>query len=167
MFFWNSVAFPMTQQILAIESLDPLPFINPACTSGSSQFMYCWRLAGSFEHCLVRIENEHICLIVGGSDGKASSTMRETRVQALGGEDPLEKEMAIHSSTIAKKIPWTEEPGRLQSMGWRRVGHDWATSLSFSFPGIAFLWDWNENWPFPVLWPLLFSKFADIVSATL
>ena len=52
------------------------------------------------------------------------STMRETRVQALGWEDPLEKEMAIHSSTIAWRIPWTEEPGRLQSMGLQRVGHD-------------------------------------------
>ena len=55
---------------------------------------------------------------------KRLSTMRETRVQALGWEDPLEKEMAIHSSTIAWKIPWTEEPGRLQSMGSQRVGHD-------------------------------------------
>ena len=55
---------------------------------------------------------------------KCLPTMRETRVQSLGGEDPLEKEMAIHSSTIAWKIPWTEEPGRLQSMGLRRVGHD-------------------------------------------
>ena len=44
-------------------------------------------------------------------------TMREARVRALGWEDPLEKEMATHSSTIACKIPWTEEPGRLQSMG--------------------------------------------------
>ena len=44
------------------------------------------------------------------------STRQETQVQALGWEDPLEKEMAIHSSTIAWKIPWTEEPGRLQSM---------------------------------------------------
>ena len=52
------------------------------------------------------------------------STMRETRVQALGWEDPLEKEMAVHSSTIAWKIPWTEEPARLQSMGSQRVGHD-------------------------------------------
>ena len=47
---------------------------------------------------------------------KHLSTMWETRVRALGWEDPLEKEMAIHSSTIAWKIPWTEEPGRLQSM---------------------------------------------------
>ena len=46
--------------------------------------------------------------------------------------DCLEKEMAIHSSTIAWKIPWTEKPGRLQSVGLQRVGHDWATSLSLS-----------------------------------
>ena len=52
------------------------------------------------------------------------STMREIRVPSLGREDPLEKEMAIHSSTIAWKIPWTEEPGRLQSIGLQRVGHD-------------------------------------------
>ena len=55
---------------------------------------------------------------------KCLSTMRETQVQSLGGEDPLEKEMAIHSSIIAWKISWTEEPGRLQSMGLQRVGHD-------------------------------------------
>ena len=48
--------------------------------------------------------------------------MQETRVQSLGQEDPLEKEMAIHYSTIAWKIPWTEEPGGLQSMGSLRVG---------------------------------------------
>ena len=55
---------------------------------------------------------------------KRLPTMRETRVQSLGREDPLEKEMAIHSSTLAWKIPWTEEPDRLQSMGPQRVGHD-------------------------------------------
>ena len=54
---------------------------------------------------------------------KRLSTMWETWVQSLGWEDPLEKEMAIHSSTIAWKISWTEEPGRLQSMGSQRVGH--------------------------------------------
>ena len=52
------------------------------------------------------------------------STMRETWVRSLGREDPLEKEMAIHSSTIAWKIPWTEEPDRIQSMGSQKVGHD-------------------------------------------
>ena len=55
---------------------------------------------------------------------KRLSMKRETGVRSLGWEDPLEKEMAIHSSTIAWKIPWTEEPGRLQSMGSQRVGHN-------------------------------------------
>ena len=59
--------------------------------------------------------------------------MRETWVQSLGREDPPEKEMATHSSTLAWRIPWTEQPGRLQSMGSLRVGHNWATSLSLSY----------------------------------
>ena len=50
--------------------------------------------------------------------------MWETRVRSLGWEGPLEKEMAIHSRAIAWKIPWTEEPGRLQSMGSQRIRHD-------------------------------------------
>ena len=50
--------------------------------------------------------------------------MQETCVQSLGWEDPLEKEMATHSSVLAWRIPWTEEPGGLQSMGSQRVGHD-------------------------------------------
>ena len=59
--------------------------------------------------------------------------MQETRVRFLGWEDPLEKEMAIHSSTLARKIPWMEEPDRLQSMGSQRHhGHEWVTSLSLS-----------------------------------
>ena len=53
-------------------------------------------------------------------------TMWETRVRFLGWEEPLEKEMATHSSTLAWKIPWTEKPGGLQSMGLQRVGHDWS-----------------------------------------
>ena len=55
---------------------------------------------------------------------KCLPTMLETQVRSLGQEDPLEKEMATHSSILAWKIPWTEEPGRLQSMGSQRVGHD-------------------------------------------
>ena len=72
---------------------------------------------------------------------KCLPAMQETQVRFLGWEDPLEKEMAIHSSTLAWKIPWTEEPDRLQSMGSQRVGHDWATSLSlFSFM------HWRRKW---------------------
>ena len=57
--------------------------------------------------------------------------MWETWVRSLGQEDPLEKEMAIHSSTLAWKIPWTEEAGRLQSIGSQRVGNDWVAKLTF------------------------------------
>ena len=55
---------------------------------------------------------------------KRLATMWKTMVRSLGWEDPLEKEMAIHSSILAWKIPWTEEPGRLQFMDLQRVGHD-------------------------------------------
>ena len=55
---------------------------------------------------------------------KRLPAMWKTRVRFLGWEDPLEKEMAIHSSTLAWKIPWMEEPDRLQSMGLQRVRHD-------------------------------------------
>ena len=55
---------------------------------------------------------------------KRLPAMRDSRVQSLSWEDPLEKEMATRSSTLAWKIPWTEEPGRLRSLGSQRVGHD-------------------------------------------
>ena len=55
---------------------------------------------------------------------KCLPTMRETRIQSLGQEDSLEKEMATHSSILAWRIAWTEEPGGLQSMGLQRVGHN-------------------------------------------
>ena len=55
---------------------------------------------------------------------KSLSIMQETWVRSLGWEDPLEKEMATHSSILTWRIPWTEEPGGLQSMGSQRVGHD-------------------------------------------
>ena len=56
--------------------------------------------------------------------------VQETQVRSLGREDPLEKEMATHSSVLAGRIPWTEEPGGLQSTGSQRVGNDWATNTS-------------------------------------
>ena len=60
----------------------------------------------------------------GVSVVKNLPAMQETWVQSLGWEDPLEEEMATHSSILALKIPWTEEPGRVQSIGSHRVGHD-------------------------------------------
>ena len=74
-----------------------------------------WELNQGLLHCMTSLVAQTV---------KRLSTMRETWVRSLGQEDPLEKEMAIHFSTIAWKIPWTEEPGRLQSMGSQRVGHN-------------------------------------------
>ena len=71
---------------------------------------------------------------------KCLPTMQETQVRSLGGEDPLEKEMATHSSTLAWKTPWMEEPGRLQSMVLQRVGHDappWNRTPRQVIPGDA------------------------------
>ena len=65
---------------------------------------------------------------------KRLPTMWETWVRSLGREDPLEKEMATHSSIHAWKIPWTKEPGGRQSMGSQRVRHDWAISLLLYLP---------------------------------
>ena len=58
---------------------------------------------------------------------KHMTSMRETWVWSLGCEDPLEKGIATNSSILACRIPWTKEPGRLQTMQWQRVGHNWAT----------------------------------------
>ena len=58
-----------------------------------------------------------------GNNPPAMQETRETRVQSLGREDPLEKGMATHRSILAWEIPWTEEPGRLQTMGSQRAGH--------------------------------------------
>ena len=55
---------------------------------------------------------------------KNPPAMQETQIQSLGREDPLEKEMATHSSILVRNIPWTDEPGRLQSMGSQTVAHD-------------------------------------------
>jgi len=63
-------------------------------------------------------------LFPGGSDGKASACKAGDPGSVPGWEDPLEKEMATHSSTVAWKVPWTEEPSGLQSMGSQRVRHD-------------------------------------------
>ena len=85
------------------------------------------------------LQNEHVIPLMLGSGRsleeemaptsvaqrvKRLPTMQETWVRSLGWEDPLEKEMATHSNSLAWKIPWTEEPGRLQFMGLQRVGHN-------------------------------------------
>ena len=76
----------------------------------------------------LQVGNEHYLHIMVPSlvakTVKHLPAMWETRVRSLGLEDPLEKEMATHSSTLAWKIPWTKEPGRLQSMGSQRLVHN-------------------------------------------
>ena len=73
--------------------------------------------------CVVHL-NIYLCLnTLQAQRVKCVPAMWETWVQSLGWEDPLEKEMAAHSNILAWRIPWTEEPGRLQSMGLQRVGH--------------------------------------------
>ena len=72
---------------------------------------------------------------MGFSDGLVVKNLlakQEMQVESLGWEDPLEKEMAPHSSIFTWRISWTEEPGRLQSMGLQRVGHNCAT-FTFTF----------------------------------
>ena len=77
---------------------------------------------------------------------KNLSEMWETRVRPLGQEDPLEKGMATHSSILAWRIPWTEDPGGLQSMGLKRDGQDWATNtFSFQFHWKEFRHNWVTN----------------------
>ena len=82
----------------------------------------------------------------GGSEVKLSAWNAGDLGSIPGQEDPLEKEMATHSSILAWRIPWMEEPGGLQSTGSQRVRHDWVTSLSLSFflhiIGLKIYWAW-------------------------
>ena len=70
---------------------------------------------------------------VNGSVSKNLPAVQEIRIQSLGWEDPLEKEMETHSSIVAWRFPWREEPGRLQSTGSQRVGYDWLVNTQRSF----------------------------------
>ena len=107
-----------------------LPSIFPSIRGFSSESVLhirwpkCWSFSFSLS------SSSEYSGLISFRINKRLSIMQETRVRSLGREDPLENEMAIHSNTIAWKIPRTEEPGRLQSMGSQRVKHDWATSFS-------------------------------------
>ena len=80
-------------------------------------------IAGSHGNSIFGFLRDSILFFPGGSEVKVSA-MRETRVRSLGWEGPLEKEMATHSSVLAWRIPWTEEPGGLRSTGSQRVRND-------------------------------------------
>ena len=99
-------------------------YLEPICCSISSSnccFLTC-----------IQIDYTNNNLSLVAQTVKSLPAIQETWIRFLGQEDPLEKEMATGSSTLAWKIPWTEEPGRLQFTGSLRVGHNWATSLHFT-----------------------------------
>ena len=123
-----------------LDILEPLFHSTQLLFSQSSYFFLCKNKA------------EILCEVLnraGGFPGdivvKNLPIMQDTMVWSLGEEDPLEKEMTTHSSILARRIPWTEEPDGLQSMGLQRLGHDWATNTHpwielrfrdhYSFPG--------------------------------
>ena len=94
---------------------------HPYMTTGKTIAFIRWTFVGKVMSLLFNM------LSLVAQRLKCLPTMRETRVQSLGREDPLEKEMVSHSNILAWRIPWTEKPGRLQSMGSQRVGHNCAT----------------------------------------
>ena len=101
---------------------------------GGLQSIGPWRVRHSWALCF---ETKVLCIPLSmaslvAQTVKCLPTVRETWVRSLSREDPLEKEMATHSSILAWRIPWTEDPGRLQSMRSERVGHDWAISHHFT-----------------------------------
>ena len=91
-----------------------------------NEVLFFFRLLGYFLQYLYFFFNFLFYIRVKASQVKNLPRQEpwETPMQSLGGEDPLEEEMATHSSTLAWEIPWTEGPGGLQSMGSQRVGHD-------------------------------------------
>ena len=105
---------------------------HPYMTTGKTIALTRWTFVGKVMSLLFNMLSRLVASLVA-QRVKRLPTMWETRGRSLGQEDPLKKEMPPHSSTLAWKIPWMEKPGRLQSRGSQRVGHDWATSLSLSF----------------------------------
>ena len=136
-FFWNSLAFSMSQQILSIWSLVPLSFLNPACTSGSSWFMDCWSLAWRILWTtMIACEMSTVVYLgliprLGRYPGEGNGYL----LRYSGLENSLDS--LAHGATRSLKL---------------------LSNFHFSlwtFFGIALLWDWNEIWPFLVLWSLL------------
>ena len=138
----------MPLSVLTLHLAIPLSFwtaTEKPCGHGSVlQFKFLWHPMPFLHSTLLSYNSEIIHLISTSILGaslvaqrlKRLPAMWETGVRSLGWEDPLEKEMATHSSILAERIPWMEKPDRLQSTESGRVGHDSAASLSLSFhPG--------------------------------
>ena len=138
---------------LGMHNTDTVGQVHKCKTTTASTVYQVVNMSDSWGSCSFALRHlaHHICIMhpqiqmvnmsegaPGSSDGKESACSEGDPVsipvsgkprKILCWEDPLEKAMATHSSTLAWRIPWTEEPGRLQSMGLQRVGHDWVSSL--------------------------------------
>ena len=110
----------------------------------SSWSCFCWLYRASLSLAAKNIINLISVLTIWWCPCVVLSAMEETQILSLGWEDPLEKEMATHCSILAWRIPWSEEPGGLQSLGLQRVGHDWATNTFTFHPSVAHLWTISE-----------------------
>ena len=92
----------------------------------------------------------------------------ETRIRSLGWEDPLEKGVATHSNILARRIPWTEEPGGLESLGSKRVRHNWVTNtLTSSLEGIFFFFFFFYFWKVQCKWICLLPFPLSLASTSL
>ena len=129
--YWSGLPFP-SPGIFPTQGSNPgLPHCRPTLYYLNQREVHSFKRMGINYYktlllisCKVIYEIFHYIYFPGGSDGKASVYNEGDLGSSPGLGISLEKEMAIHSSTIAWKIPWTEEPGRLQCMGSQRVGHD-------------------------------------------
>ena len=162
MFFWNSLAFSMIQQRVGHKWLtDVLMYWCESWTIKKAEHykievfeLWCWRRLLRFPW-IARRPNQSILKEINldysleGLMLRASlvaqmvknlPAMWESRVWSLGWEDLLEKVVATHSNILAWRIPWTVEPGELQSMGWQRVRHHWATNTHTQAH-----WRWVSN----------------------
>ena len=124
--YWSGQPFPSPGDL-------PDPGIGPTSASQVDSFFFFLQVdslllghLGSLNTYTPFPNSFSIVSYSSGSDCKESAAMQQTWVPSLGEEDLLEKGMATHSSILASRIPWTEEPGGLQSMGTQRVWHDWA-----------------------------------------
>ena len=185
MFFWHSLAFSMIQRMLAIWSLVPMPFLNPAWTSESSRFTYCWSLAWRIlrvtllAYAAAAPKLLQLCpTLCDPIDGSPQGSDVPVILQARG----LEWVAISFSNAWTWKVkvkslsrvwlfatPWTAAYQAPPSMGFSRqeywsglplpspasIWEECNCAVVWTLFGIGFLWDWNENWPFPVLWPLL------------
>ena len=164
---WSLFPFPKSKGNTYLWQLIPIEF---NATHSLSHFWAAWaglRVAGC---AFIWFGPQHWPKLVASlvaQTVKNLLAMQETQVWSLGWEDPMEKEMATHSSILSWRIPWTEEPGGLQSMGSQRVGHDWATKTftCTSFRALAYtvsLYVFNLNWQLTLANLEIFHSNSDI-----